>query len=89
MSTEIHTFKKPRQLVTHGLFRHSRNPIYVGFVCILWGLSMLLGSLSTFIVVLAFVIITDRWYIPFEEKNMEEVFDKAYKQYKKEVRRWL
>lgn len=89
INTELHTFKKPRQLVTSGLFKHSRNPIYVGFVCILGGVSMFLGSLPSFIVVLAFVIITDRWYIPFEEKNMEEAFGEAYKQYKKEVRRWL
>ena len=46
--TEINTFKQPQKLVTSGLFRYSRNPIYLGFsialfgVAIYWGISLLL-----------------------------------------------
>lgn len=37
IDTEIHTFKNPRKLVTKGLFKFSRNPIYLGFTISLIG----------------------------------------------------
>lgn len=87
--TEIHTFKVPRKLVTNGLFKYSRNPIYVGFSITLLGLAMLLGSLSAFVIVFFFIMVTDRWYIKFEEKKMEKQFGEAYRNYKMNVRRWI
>jgi protein-S-isoprenylcysteine O-methyltransferase Ste14 len=88
-NTEIHTFKVPRKLVTNGLFKYSRNPIYLGFSVTLLGLAMLLGSLSAFAVVFLFIVVTDRWYVKFEEKKMEEEFGEAYRNYKMNVRRWI
>jgi protein-S-isoprenylcysteine O-methyltransferase Ste14 len=89
VGTEINTFKKPRQLVTSGLFQYSRNPIYVGYVISLIGVNIILGSLTPIIVVLLFIFITDYWYIPFEERNMQNQFGQAYEDYKKKVRRWM
>jgi protein-S-isoprenylcysteine O-methyltransferase Ste14 len=89
IDTEIHTFKKPRQLVTAGLFQYSRNPIYLGFVIALIGLNIVLGSLTPFIIVLIFIFLTNYWYIPFEEKNMNKQFGQDYENYKKRVRRWI
>src|SRR5687768_5384963 len=89
VDTEIHTFKTPRQLVTNGLFKYSRNPIYLGFSVTLLGLAMLLGSLSAFVIVFLFIVVTDRWYIKFEEKKMQEEFGEAYRNYKMNVRRWI
>ncbi len=89
VNTEIHTFKKPRKLVTQGLFRYSRNPIYLGFVVCLTGIWLWLGSASPGLVVLVFVMVTNFWYIRYEEKNMEQTFGDDYLLYKKSVRRWL
>jgi protein-S-isoprenylcysteine O-methyltransferase Ste14 len=89
VDTEIHTFKKPRQLVTNGLFKYSRNPIYLSFVVILIGLNILLGSITPWGVVLIFVLVTNYWYIPVEEKNMQEEFGQEYADYKRKVRRWI
>ena len=89
VDTEIHTFKKPRKLLTNGLFRYSRNPIYVGFILILIGLNILLGSVTSFLVVLVFIFVTNYWYIRIEEKNMQEQFGQEYTNYKKKVRRWI
>jgi protein-S-isoprenylcysteine O-methyltransferase Ste14 len=88
-NTEIHTFKVPGQLVTNGLFKYSRNPIYLGFSVLLSGLAVLFGSLSAFVIVFLFIIATDRWYIKFEEKKMQEQFGEAYRNYKMKVRRWI
>ncbi len=89
IDTEIHTFKKPSQFVTYGLFQYSRNPIYLGFVIVLIGVNITLGSLTPFVFVLIFIFVTNYWYIPFEEKNMQIQFGKDYENYKKKVRRWI
>lgn len=89
VDTEIHTFKKPRQIVTNGLFQYSRNPIYLGFVIALIGLNIVLGSFTPLIVVLIFIFLTNHWYISCEEKNMKEEFGQEYENYKKKVRRWI
>lgn len=89
IDTEIHTFKKPKKLVTDGFFQYSRNPIYIGFVMILLGSNIVLGSLTPFVLIVIFIFVTNCWYIPFEEKKMQEQFGQEYENYKKEVRRWI
>jgi protein-S-isoprenylcysteine O-methyltransferase Ste14 len=89
VKTELNPFKKPRQLVVTGLFAFSRNPIYLGFTVLLFGVNVLLGSASSILVVLAFIFIIDKWYIPLEERNMESVFDDEYRYYKQKVSRWI
>ncbi|MET0053051.1 MAG: isoprenylcysteine carboxylmethyltransferase family protein [Candidatus Thiodiazotropha sp.] len=89
LGTNIHTFNEPDLLVTEGLFRFSRNPMYLGFSLALTGLALTLGTLTPFLVVMAFVLIADRWYIPFEERAMTDKFGQAYLDYASQVRRWL
>ena len=67
VGTNIKTFADPDVLVTDGLYRFSRNPMYLGFVLILLGVAMLFGKASPFIAVIAYLLICDRWYIKFEE----------------------
>ena len=57
VKTEIHTFKKPKKLVSDGLFQYTRNPIYLGFVTALFGIAILLGSVTAFIPVLCFCLL--------------------------------
>ncbi len=87
--TEIKTFGTPSQLVTDGLFRLTRNPMYLGFVTALVGIWILLGSLSPGIAVLIFVAITHGTYIPYEEHAMRERFGPAYEAYCATTNRWL
>ncbi|UXP31742.1 isoprenylcysteine carboxylmethyltransferase family protein [Reichenbachiella agarivorans] len=89
IDTEIHTFKKPRKLVTTGLFKMSRNPIYLGFAISLIGVWILLGTVLPIIGCLIFIIITNFHYIPFEEQLMEKTFGDEFKEYKSKVRRWI
>ena len=89
VGTNINTFNEPDILVKEGLFRYSRNPMYLGFVIALLGVSALLGSLSTLAVVIAFFVITDRWYIAFEERAMAKKFGEEYEKYKSQTRRWI
>ena len=87
--TNIETFDDPNILVTDGLFKFSRNPMYVGLVTTLFGIAIMLGDVSAILIAIGFLAITDRWYIPFEEQAMERVFGEAYLEYKTQVRRWL
>lgn len=89
IGTEIHTFKNPRKLVTHGLFKLSRNPIYLGFALSLFGVWILLGTILPMVGCLLFIIVTNSYYIPFEERIMEHTFGNEYKKYKEKVRRWI
>ncbi|HYF70322.1 MAG TPA: isoprenylcysteine carboxylmethyltransferase family protein [Ohtaekwangia sp.] len=89
METEIHTFKSPEKLVTGGLFKFSRNPIYLGFALSLIGVWIILGSILSVLGVILFVVVTNFWYIPYEEKMMRKKFGAAYEEYKSRVRRWI
>lgn len=87
--TAIMPYETPRFFVTSGLFRLSRNPLYLGMTIALFGVNIFLGSLSPFIFSIIFIIIMDRSFIPTEEKNLEKKFGKEYVDYKRKVRRWI
>jgi protein-S-isoprenylcysteine O-methyltransferase Ste14 len=88
-ATNINTFGQPNRLITSGIYHFSRNPMYLGMALILAGAWILLGGLSPALGVLAFIGITDRWYIAFEEKAMHRRFGPQYEIYKGETRRWI
>lgn len=87
--TNIETFGDPGMLITNDLYQISRNPMYLGFLIALFGLFILLGCLSSLFAVIVFFIITDRWYIEFEEAAMAKAFGHEYVNYKTRTRRWL
>lgn len=87
--TNINTFDEPDKLIKEGLFNYSRNPMYLGFVIALSGISIILGTISAFIILIIFILITDQWYIKFEEKMMIKKFGDKYVAYMKTTRRWI
>lgn len=89
IGTNIHTFGDPDILTTDGLFRISRNPMYLSFIVLLAGVGVVLGSATPFLALLGFGLLTNYWYIPFEERAMLEKFGQEYISYKSKVRRWL
>jgi protein-S-isoprenylcysteine O-methyltransferase Ste14 len=87
-TTEM-TFGEPALLVTEDIYKITRNPMYLGFALMLFGLATVLGSISPFMLVIAFITVTDLWYIRFEERVLEKKFGETYLAYKASVRRWL
>jgi protein-S-isoprenylcysteine O-methyltransferase Ste14 len=87
--TTIKPYEEPTTLVTDGLFRVSRNPMYLGAVLLLTGAAITLGSLASFIVVPVFFCLINEIFIKKEEKILEAKLGEAYLAYKKQVRRWL
>lgn len=87
--TPLIPFERSTTLVTDGLYRHTRNPMYLGLVLILVGAWLLLGSVSALLPLAAFLWIIQRRFIRAEELFLEEIFGAAYVEYKRRVRRWL
>ena len=86
--TEVKPFKRSTALVTDGVFRFSRNPMYLGMVLIISGVALLLATLSPWIAALALALLLDRAFIVREEAMLEETFGAAFEQYRRRVRRW-
>ena len=76
-------------LVTSGIYRVSRNPMYVGQTLILLAWAVYLQNYLTLVVVVAFVIWLDRFQVVPEERVLETKFGEQFRRYRREVRRWL
>jgi protein-S-isoprenylcysteine O-methyltransferase Ste14 len=87
--TTLEPFHEPARLVTSGVYRYSRHPIYLGFALVLLGVWVLLGVLSAGLPVLAFIAVVDRGYIRFEEKVLARKFGQDYDEYRRRTRRWM
>jgi len=87
--TNIHPFRKADKLVTSGVFQVTRNPMYLGLSLVLGGVWILLGALSPIVGVILFVAVSDRWYMPSEERMLSRQFGAAYDDYRNKVRRWF
>ena len=88
-NTTVKPFEESSALITQGVFRASRNPMYLGFVLILIGTAVLMRSLAPYVVVLAFAILIDRMYITVEERMLAEKFGAEWEKYRQSTRRWL
>jgi len=77
------------QLVTSGLYKYSRNPMYIGLVLSLLGWAALIGSVLSLIALPLFIWSMTQYQIRFEEDLLERKFGKDFIDYKKKVPRWL
>ncbi len=76
-------------LVTGGVFRYSRNPMYLGFTAALVGWAVCLAAPWALVGLAGFVLFTHRFQIIPEERVMRAKFDQAYDDYRAQVRRWV
>ncbi len=89
VQTAIKPFQKSSYLVTEGLFKYSRHPMYLGMVVALLGLFLFLGSITPIIIIPMFIYSIKKKFIQVEEKTLEEKFGEQYLTYKKKVRCWI
>lgn len=76
-------------LVTSGIFKYSRNPMYLGMVIILFGLALMFNLVGGILFVLLFMIYITKFQIRPEEEVMERLFGEDFIKYKHKVRMWL
>ncbi len=76
-------------LVKSGIYKISRNPMYVGLAFLLTAWCLYLGSLLSLVSVILFVSYIYRFQIIPEERAMESLFGDDFIDYKSKVRRWI
>ncbi|WP_296935893.1 isoprenylcysteine carboxylmethyltransferase family protein [uncultured Marinobacter sp.] len=76
-------------LVSSGVYRYSRNPMYVGFALWLLAWGVFLASAWALIGVIVFVMYMNRFQIAPEERALREIFGDEFRDYEQRVRRWL
>ena len=87
--TAVNPDQPPTILVTTGLYRFSRNPMYVGLTLLQLGLALTLNSWWLVLTLVPALIMMSRGVIDREEQFLAAKFGKRYIDYKNSVRRWL
>ncbi len=88
-STTVKPGKEPEKLIENGVFKFSRNPMYLGMTMILIGIAIILGSLSPCFVVFVFVYLIEDLFIKVEESILEKQFETKWINYKNTTRKWI
>ncbi len=89
IGTNVYTFEEPGELVTDGLFRISRNPMYLGLVVAGLGAALVSATLAALVLSAVFALIVRYWYMAFEENAMLRRFGEPYQAYCRRVGRWF
>jgi protein-S-isoprenylcysteine O-methyltransferase Ste14 len=76
-------------LVSSGIYRVTRNPMYMGLLCVLIAWAIFLSSAWALLGPAAFVLYISRFQIAPEERALEKLFGGEYADYRARVRRWL
>ena len=76
-------------LVVTGIYKYSRNPMYLGFAIFLLAWSVYLASILSIVGVVVFVCYMNQFQIMPEEAALNKAFGNEFEQYKSKVRRWL
>ena len=87
--TGLEPFDEATTLVTGGFYRITRNPMYLGMFLMLFGVAFLMGSVTTLLPLLLFVLVIRYNFVLGEERFLEAAFGQSYLDYKSEVRRWI
>jgi protein-S-isoprenylcysteine O-methyltransferase Ste14 len=84
-----HKPEKTQALVTDGIYRYSRNPMYLALFFLLIAYASLLQNVLNLVFFPLFIWYMNRYQIIPEEEVLEEKFGNTYLEYQSQVRRWL
>jgi protein-S-isoprenylcysteine O-methyltransferase Ste14 len=89
--TTVNPFKPgaTSSLVTNGVYRLTRNPMYIGLLLTLSGWAAFLSSPPALFYLAVFVLYMNRFQIEPEERVLSSLFGADYAVYRARVRRWL
>ena len=89
LGTAVEPWKPSTVLATNGLYRFSRNPIYLGFAITYAGLAIAMDSVLILVLLIPCLWVVDRFVIRREERYLAAKFGADYDAYRARVRRWL
>jgi len=87
--TSFVPIKPTTTLVIYGPYRFTRNPMYLGLVCVYLGIALWFGIFWALILLPAVMALIRRYVIIREEQYLERKFGGEYLKYKADVRRWI
>ena len=87
--TDVIPFRNVTTLVTSGVYRYSRNPMYLGMAAVLLGCAITVGAATALLVTPVFMAIIELRFIRPEEEMLRGLFPEEYPAYCRRVRRWL
>lgn len=76
-------------LITDGIYRFTRNPMYLGMLLMLFALALFVGTLPYYAVVCANYLIIDIVFVDHEERKLTQLFHEDFERYARKVRRWI
>jgi protein-S-isoprenylcysteine O-methyltransferase Ste14 len=76
-------------LVTSGVYRYTRNPMYLGMLVVLLAWAVYLSAPATVVGIVVFWLYIERFQIRPEEKALVALFGSTFTDYSSRVRRWL
>lgn len=82
-------FEEVNKLVTSGIFKYSRNPMYLGMLMIVLSTSIFYLNVYSILTPLLFILWINKFQIKREEEFLIEKFGDEYLSYKKKTRRWI
>ncbi len=77
------------KLITDGIYKFSINPMYLGLLLVLLGISTILNPIGGFFLIPLFILYLNFFQIIPEESAMVDLFKDEFLEYKKNVRRWI
>ena len=77
------------KLITDGIYKFSRNPMYLGLLLVLLGISIMINLTGGFFLIPLFILYLNLFQIIPEENAMVDLFKDEFLDYKKNVRRWI
>ena len=79
----------PKRLVIRGLYRYSRNPMYLGVLTVILGWAVIFRSATVALYALAVGAVFQTFVMLYEEPHLREAFGSEYEAYRARVGRWI
>ena len=76
-------------LVSGGVYRFTRNPMYLAMLCVLIGWALVVSNVAALVMLPLFVAYLNRFQIRPEERALHARFGAEFERYRDSVRRWL
>jgi protein-S-isoprenylcysteine O-methyltransferase Ste14 len=86
--TNVNPYRPVMRLVTSGVYRHVRNPMYVGLMLMAGGIGIAFASDWTLLMIIPLALILRTGVVLREERYLEQKFGDEYRRYKSSVPRW-
>ena len=80
---------EPRKLIVRGLYRHVRNPMYIGVLLVIVGWAIFFRSLKVISYGFCVGVVFHAFVVLFEEPHLRRRFGESYAHYRRTVHRWI